>query len=302
MKKVMCTLIFMMLLAQLFAQDTSMILHFNHNSIVVKPIDEAYFVSAIIKNKYDSVVVIGHCDSTGNESYNLQLSKERADRVKQLAIKHGLKNKYIKLCVGKGEQDLISKEATENALQQNRRVEVLLTKNSITRKKELALVPKKKVKKEVKAEPLVQRAETDAVEATKEKLKNFTYKVGEKIVLENLQFFGSTHKLMPASVPIVKAMLDILKRKPTLEIAINGHVCCVVPDNYNFDGFDLESGTPDLSVQRALAIYNIFVNEGIKKERLSYKGFGATQKLFPLEENEQQKSLNRRVEFVIVKE
>jgi outer membrane protein OmpA-like peptidoglycan-associated protein len=57
----------------------------------------------------------------------------------------------------------------------------------------------------------------------------------------------------------------------------------------------------ELSTQRAKAIYNFLVVNGISKSRLSYKGFGSTQPIFPLpEKDETQRAANRRVEILII--
>ena len=57
----------------------------------------------------------------------------------------------------------------------------------------------------------------------------------------------------------------------------------------------------DLSTQRAKAIHNFLVSNEIDKSRLSYKGFGSTQPIYPLpEKDETQRAANRRVEILIV--
>jgi outer membrane protein OmpA-like peptidoglycan-associated protein len=57
----------------------------------------------------------------------------------------------------------------------------------------------------------------------------------------------------------------------------------------------------DLSTQRAKAINNFLIANGINENRLTYKGFGSSQPLFPLpEKDETQRAANRRVEIQIV--
>ena len=57
----------------------------------------------------------------------------------------------------------------------------------------------------------------------------------------------------------------------------------------------------DLSGQRAKAIRNFLTGNGIDKSRLSYKGFGSTQPIYPIpEKNEAERAANRRVEILIV--
>ena len=74
-----------------------------------------------------------------------------------------------------------------------------------------------------------------------------------------------------------------------MKIEIQGHLCCMPVDRL------------DLSTQRAKAINNFLVANGINEKRLTYKGFGSTQPIFPLpEKDEGQRSANRRVEIMIV--
>ena len=57
----------------------------------------------------------------------------------------------------------------------------------------------------------------------------------------------------------------------------------------------------DLSTQRAKAINNFLVSNGINEKRLTYKGFGSSDPIFPLpEKDEAQRAANRRVEIMIV--
>lgn len=84
-------------------------------------------------------------------------------------------------------------------------------------------------------------------------------------------------------------LLLVLQSNPQLKIEIQGHLCCMPVDRL------------DLSTQRAKAVYNFLVSNQIYPARLSYKGFGSSQPLFPLpEKNEEQRAANRRVEILIV--
>jgi outer membrane protein OmpA-like peptidoglycan-associated protein len=66
------------------------------------------------------------------------------------------------------------------------------------------------------------------------------------------------------------------------------------------DGRDADNPSELLSVQRAKFVYDFLVERGIKKERMSYKGFGASNKLYPLERNELEIRANRRVEIKVI--
>ena len=70
-----------------------------------------------------TILIAGHTDSTGSESYNQQLSQRRADSVKNALIQRGVAADRIS-AVGYGESSPIADNNTEYGRQQNRRVEV----------------------------------------------------------------------------------------------------------------------------------------------------------------------------------
>ncbi len=55
-----------------------------------------------------------------------------------------------------------------------------------------------------------------------------------------------------------------------------------------------------LSKDRAQAIFSLLARGGIHPSRMTFKGFGASQKKFKEERTEQQRSANRRVEIKIL--
>ena len=118
------------------------------------------------------------------------------------------------------------------------------------------------------------------------------------IVLNNLNFEGGRHVLLPSAAPTLQAVLDVMKNNPTLEVEIRGHICCA---DANEDGLDIDTGEKRLSHNRAKEIYLFLINNGIAANRLAYKGMGGSQKIVAEELTEQDRTTNRRVEFVIIK-
>ena len=113
--------------------------------------------------------------------------------------------------------------------------------------------------------------------------------VGEKLKIENLNFKINTFIVVPESKGKMYELLTALQKNPKLKIEIQGHLCCMPVDRL------------DLSTQRAKAINNFLIANGINENRLTYKGFGSTQPQFPLpEKDETQRAANRRVEIQIV--
>lgn len=114
-------------------------------------------------------------------------------------------------------------------------------------------------------------------------------KAGENLKINNLNFEPGSEILLPGSIPILNDLLDIMLEFPKLVIAIEGHICCDPNDQTNLSG------------GRAKVVYDFLIQNGIKSERLSHKGFGSTQPIYQLpEKNEMQQISNRRVEIRVI--
>ena len=76
-------------------------------------------------NKYPSsyVDVVGHTDSTGDASYNMQLSQRRARSVAAELIQRGVANARI-ATAGMGETQPVASNETADGRAANRRVEI----------------------------------------------------------------------------------------------------------------------------------------------------------------------------------
>ena len=70
-----------------------------------------------------TILVAGHTDSTGSDEYNMKLSRQRADSVKNALVQRGVAPQRIS-AVGYGEGQPVGDNNTEFGRQQNRRVEV----------------------------------------------------------------------------------------------------------------------------------------------------------------------------------
>lgn len=114
-------------------------------------------------------------------------------------------------------------------------------------------------------------------------------RIGESIILKNIFFDTDKYDLKPESVTELEKLRGFLITNKLIRIEISGHT-----DN---------QGTPEhnlvLSKNRAKAVFDYLVRQGIKPERLAYNGFGITK---PIDTNdtEQGRANNRRTEFTIL--
>jgi len=102
---------------------------FDTDSSMVKAdfMDVLHSVSLVL-DEYEKtyVDVMGHTDSTGSDSYNMQLSQNRAQAVASVLTQKGVEP--VRLVVrGYGEQYPIASNETPSGRAQNRRVEIALS-------------------------------------------------------------------------------------------------------------------------------------------------------------------------------
>lgn len=113
---------------------------------------------------------------------------------------------------------------------------------------------------------------------------------GDLIKLDNIYFDYSSARLLPQSYETLKELIQVLNDYPKLEIEIQGHVCCQLPHQYD-----------TVSADRAKAIYNYLIKNKIGKNRLAFKGYGASRPIHPIPENNAlEEADNKRVELLIV--
>ncbi|MDO7876855.1 OmpA family protein [Hymenobacter sp. ASUV-10] len=116
--------------------------------------------------------------------------------------------------------------------------------------------------------------------------------VEEKITLNNLFFVQSQPKLLPASFPELNRLAQTLREHPGLRLRLEGHT-----DNVGDD----KNPRPNqfLSEQRAEAVRNYLLGQGIAAERLSTAGYGGSRPAVP-NTTEASRRRNRRVECVVL--
>ncbi|MFY9310581.1 MAG: OmpA family protein [Bacteroidia bacterium] len=113
---------------------------------------------------------------------------------------------------------------------------------------------------------------------------------GEVIRLNNIFFNTGKWELKNESFIELNRVAELLKNNPTMQIAIAGHT-----DNVGADDINMQ-----LSANRAKAVVDYLISQGITAERLSSEGFGKNKPV-ATNDTEEGKRENRRVEFTIIK-
>ena len=112
---------------------------------------------------------------------------------------------------------------------------------------------------------------------------------GKAFRLDNIYFASNSFELNNISKEILLAFSDYLKLNNSLRLALHGHT----------DNIGSASANLLLSKNRAKEVSSFLLNNGIKKERLDFQGFGE-QKPITTNETDKGKAQNRRTEFVIL--
>ncbi len=112
--------------------------------------------------------------------------------------------------------------------------------------------------------------------------------VGNKVILKNIFFDSNKFEIKEESRPELAILIDFLSENPGVKIEIRGYT-----DNIGNDQSNLI-----LSQNRAKAVYNYLIKEGVNTERLTFKGFGEKE---PVADNNtiSGRANNRRTEFII---
>jgi outer membrane protein OmpA-like peptidoglycan-associated protein len=267
---------------------------FDSNKFVLKKTELEKLNQWLSSNKEVKVVgVYGFCDEEGTVGYNDTLAKKRIDNIFNI-----IKTK-VKIRADFKTRNFGKLHFSSPIKAENRKVTLyyILPKDFVNEEKIIAdkkevIVEKKKPNIKFSdtyvyenPDGSIVNIKTDTVFMKKVSVAN----VGEKIKLENMNFYVDTFSIMPQSRSIMYELLTVMKNVPDLKIQIQGHICCVQKD-YR-----------DLSTQRAKAICKFLEFNGIEKSRMTFVGFASTKPLYPLpEQNEAEREANRRVEIEII--
>lgn len=215
------------------------------------------------------VELVGHCDNTGNPEHNQVLSLQRANAVADYLTAKGI---AVEKKQGAGYMQPIASNDNEQGKQKNRRVDI--TYQVAIAQPATASPPSEKATEPAKKQEVSTSLDPNTME------------VGSVIRLKNMNFEGGTAVFLEESLPTLKELLQIMQENPTLEIEVEGFVCC--------------ADDMPLSLERAVAVCKFLDKNGIDKKRLSYQGHS---NYFPIasDATENGRKQNRRVEIKVIK-
>lgn len=247
--------------------------YFDFDQWAITPASAASLQQLAANNKnITGITLTGRTDLRGNYVYNDSLAARRVVAVEKYLLELGFDPAKIIKRTALGKRNPIAEQESNTA-----------TRNQLNRVVELSGI-------------VTEATTTPAppVKALQEQIKEGK----ANIILNNLNFEGGRHILLPTSQPMLNEVLEVMKNNPNLQVEIRGHICCAETKE---DGLDIDTNENLLSRNRAREIYRYLVNNGIASSQLSYKGMGASEKIVKEELTEKDRETNRRVEFVIIK-
>lgn len=114
-------------------------------------------------------------------------------------------------------------------------------------------------------------------------------KFDNNLDIKQVFFIRSVNKMTDNSVERLDKVVAFLKGKLTAKIELKGHTDVIGDTQKNME----------LSVSRAKVVSEYLISKGIAENRITFQGFGGSQPLIPNPQTEEERAVNRRVEFVV---
>lgn len=226
------------------------------------------FLSEIESLDMEKISIYGFTDDRGSASYNMVLSQNRANSIKEIFSSNEFDESIITNVDGKGKilLKLIQEEDVSKIRGLNRKVEIIVTP---------VFPPKPIVEKKIK---------------TASETLEGTLKVGDNIVLDNILFKTGYSYLLPESTATLQELSKVLLKRKDIYFTIQGHVCCTQNSR---DAIDRKTKKRNLSLARAKYIYDYLVKKGVDSKRMKFMGM---RRKFPLGG---EAKYDRRVEILL---
>lgn len=264
------------------SQQKTIQLHFATNSSILDEDELSRTLKLLLERPCDSIELIGHCDFRGSELFNLKLANERLNSVQQWLSNLVLSKKPVVKAKAMGEANPPESNSNSAGMAANRVVIMKLFFAPNDTSKATVIIEKKQ---ENRVNELLEQFDRNSDGSS-------------TIRLQNIQFYGGRDLFLPESMDELKFLLDVMKQRDSLRIEIQGHICCSPIGTV--DGANMVTGKIQLSYDRAVAVMNYLIENGIEPNRLKSVGMGAKFPLVYPENTESEKTANRRVEIRIL--
>ncbi|MGM5469117.1 OmpA family protein [Flavobacteriaceae bacterium LMO-SS05] len=226
------------------------------------------FLADIEKMDIEKISIYGFTDDRGSVSYNMVLSQNRANAIKEIFSNNEFDETIITNVDGKGELliKLVEKQKIDEARSLNRKVQIIVKPFFPPR---VEVIPEKK----------------DITTLLKGELK-----AGDKFKMDNILFQTGYSDILEQSKTTLEDVAKILVSREDVYFTIQGHVCCTQNSR---DAIDRKTKQRNLSVARAKFVYDYLVKKGVSPKRMKYVGM---RRKFPLGG---EPKYDRRVEILI---
>ena len=244
------------------------------------------------------IAIEGHTDGKGHEDINLNVSRTRANMVRNYLIRQGVPAWQLETRAY-GETRPVASNQTEQGRDLNRRIE-FVTLPSLTQT-ELAKAQSGPVKVSgtKKARPAsAKKTLAEMAESLNPKFAAATAGIdllpatrlvpGLRVshLMKKVTFEAKSSNLTPASSQPLQEVARVLQRFPSVKLMLAAHTTSLDDADENLK----------LSQQQASVVATALVKSGVNRRRLVTRGFGDTLPLFQVV-SDADRSLNQRVEL-----
>jgi len=266
-------LFFLLLISQaaLAQKELKHQVYFDTDKYEIPPIEHdrlLLFLADIEKMDIEKISIYGFTDDRGSDSYNMVLSQNRANTIKEIFSNNEFDESVITNVDGKGELliKLVEEQNVDEARSLNRKVEIIVKPY---------FPPRVEVKPEKKDIATILKGEL---------------KAGDKFKLDNILFQTGYSDILEESIKTLEDLAEALQTRTDIYFTIQGHVCCTQNSR---DAIDRRTKKRNLSVARAKFVYDYLVKKGVDPKRMKYVGM---RRKFPLGGDPK---YDRRVEILI---
>lgn len=299
-------IILLLFISHSYAQNKVAQLYYDTDVYALSPQQvlqiDSTFTSFKTQDKKYTAKIIGYTDFVADSSYNIKLSYNRTSTIANYLKKHFSDVVAITEEKAYGELPKSENATIEEGIAEHRRVDIFLfeyiPKPIITNTKKHEKLKVEKQASETKKDSVI--VKHHPFEQSKESLIGFPLNKLDNdvtIVIEDLEFDLNTAKIQEESYPLLDTLATQLLAHKSIKIRVEGHVCCgnARPGNLSY-----ARNQYDLSLNRAKAVMNYLVKQGVAANRVSFKGLGFRAPKIPYEKTEEDRLTNRRVEIRVL--